>query len=177
MKFFKTIPKLPKHKEPTFSHQHTYMYIANTHVNTEPPIHLPPTHHTYMYMYLLHVPTCTCYIFTLYAHTCTHVRMYVHVCARTCTYLYVHTCTHYVHVHVHVHCTRTFFTFIPILNKHKNYHQNLKLRKVLFIKKFQKGEHKKATTHHTVKTHVSILSIQTCPPLSVLCQKYPYTSD
>ncbi len=128
MKFFKTIPKLPKHKEPTFSHQHTcayvytvymYMYIANTHVNTEPQItcraHTP------------HLPTCTCCkiqklnIFTLYAHTCTYMYMYVHTC----------TCTHYVHVHVHctlyiVHCTRTFFTFIPILNQHQNYHQNLK---------------------------------------------------
>ena len=127
---------------------HTYMYIANS-------IYLRFTH--------IHVHT--------YIHV--HVRTYMHtLCTCTCTYMYI--CTLYIKI---VHCTRTFFTFIPILNKHKNYHQNLKLRKVLFIKKFHKGEHKKATTHHTVKTHVSILSIQTCPPLSVLCQKNPYTSD
>ena len=156
-------------------HVHVHcQYSRQYRTPNSPAAHTPHLHvhvpTTCTYMYLLYI-----YALRTYMYACTYVRTcmctYMYILVRT----YIHTCTHYVHVHVH--CTRTFFTFIPILNKHKNYHQNLKLRKVLFIKKFQKGEHKKATTHHTVKTHVSILSIQTCPPLSVLCQKNPYTSD
>ena len=121
MKFFKTIPKLPKHKEPTFSHQHTcaYMYITCTlPILTSipnPKSPAAPTHHTY-----LHVPAVKykkLNTFTLYAHTCT----YMYMC--TCTYIHAHIMYMYMYMYI-VHCT--FFTFIPILNKHQNYHQNLK---------------------------------------------------
>ena len=107
-------------------------------------------------------------------------RMYVHVCA----------CTTVHHVHLHTHnihtctdrCTRTFYTQSPIAINIKAPTKLIliKIKKSFFCDCYQKvlkGQYNKATTHHTLKTPIFILSSQNSPPFSVFCQKNPYTSD
>ena len=133
------------------------------------PNHLPRPHTTPTYMY--HLPAVK-YKNSIYLRF-THI--HVHTC--TCTYIHAHIMYMYMYI---VHCT--LYTYIFYFHTHTKSAPKLppklkKLRKVLFIKKFQKGQHNKAFTHHTVKTYLTTLSNQTSPPLSVLCQKNPYTLD